>query len=341
MQRRWFSISWMMLSVSFSCTPKYAQYVDHYAPLNASQPDYGDYNYWAAHPYKHDPSDSIPLPLRKDYRYDSTVDVFFIHPTTFTQKEETSWNATLSDVNLNAKTDYSTILFQASAFNEYRVFAPRYRQAHLRSYFSADEAALHAFDTAYEDVKAAFVYYLEHSNNNRPIIIASHSQGTTHAKRLLKEFFEDKPLAGNLVAAYLIGMYIPQNYFTALQLCTDSMQTGCVCAWRSFQNNYIPDFVENEKGTGAVVNPLLWTTESSYAPKTLNRGAVLRNFNKVYYQVADAKINEGVLWINKPDFPGSIFIRMKNYHVADINFFYINIRENLRQRVEVFKTKSR
>ena len=41
----------------------------------------------------------------------------------------------LNDQSLNAKTDYSTILYQASAFNEYRVFAPRYRQAHLRSYY--------------------------------------------------------------------------------------------------------------------------------------------------------------------------------------------------------------
>ena len=39
-----------------------------------------------------------------------------------------------------------------------------------------------------------------------------------------------------------------------------------------------------------VVNPLTWTTEETYASKTMNKGSVLRNFNKVYYQVADAKI---------------------------------------------------
>ena len=33
--------------------------------------------------------------------------------------------------------------------------------------------------------KAAFQYYLEHYNNGRPFIIASHSQGTYHAKRLI------------------------------------------------------------------------------------------------------------------------------------------------------------
>jgi Protein of unknown function (DUF3089) len=340
MQRSCLLILLVVLCISFSCTPKYSKYIPRYPHTNARVPDYREYDYWAAHPQKNDPSDSVPHPLKTDYRYDSSVDVFFLHPTTFTQKEETSWNADLNDPSLNAKTDYSTILYQASVFNEYRVFAPRYRQAHLRSYYTAENSASIAFDTAYEDVKNAFKYYLEHYNNDRPLIIASHSQGTTHAKRLLKEFFENKPLADKLVAAYLVGMYIPTDYFTGLQTCKDSVQTGCICAWRSFQNNYIPSFVEKENGSGVVVNPLTWTTEETYASKIMNKGSVLRNFNKVYYHVADAKINKGILWINKPDFPGSFFIRMKNYHIADINFFYMNTRENVRQRVKAFKNKN-
>src|SRR5687768_8423629 len=116
----------------YSCAPKYQRSLSNYPFVNATSPDYSDYTYWAAHPYKHDPSDSVPKPLKYSYSYDSSVDVFFVHPTTFTQKDAHPWNADLSDAALNAKTDYSTILYQASVFNEYRVFAPRYRQAHLR-----------------------------------------------------------------------------------------------------------------------------------------------------------------------------------------------------------------
>jgi hypothetical protein len=228
-------------------------------------------------------------------------------------------------------------LYQASAFNEYRVFAPRYRQAHLRSYYSESKEASNAFDTAYEDIKAAFTYYLINYNNNRPLIIASHSQGTTHALRLLKEFMETRSVSDKLVAAYLVGMYIPGDYSTILPICKDSIDVRCLCAWRSFQTNYIPSYVKNEKEPSLVVNPLTWTTANTYASKTINKGAVLRNFNKVYTGVADAKIEGGVLWINKPQFPGSLFVRMKNYHIADINFFYVNIRENVRQRVERYK----
>src|SRR5436309_2171860 len=42
-------------------------------------PDYGSLNFWAAHPWKHDPSDSLPESLKKNYHPDSTVDVFFVY----------------------------------------------------------------------------------------------------------------------------------------------------------------------------------------------------------------------------------------------------------------------
>ena len=295
-------------------------------------------DYWAAHPYKKNPSDSVPEPLRASYMKDSMVDVFFLHPTTFGSKDDTAWNADINDSTINAKTDCTTILFQASAFNECRVFAPRYRQAHLRSYYIKDESAgLKAFDLAYQDIKTAFQYYLDHYNNGRPIIIASHSQGTTHAKRLLKEFFDNKPLQNKLVAAYIIGIAVPKNYFTELQPCKDSIQTGCFVGWRSFKEGYEPEFVKKENERSYVTNPLTWTTTEEYAPKSLNRGAILLKFDRLVQYVTDAQIHDGILWMHKPHFPGSFFYRSKNYHIGDINLFYMNIRENIRARINAYR----
>lgn len=321
-----------------SCSPVYTKYIAGGGPgPSHAAPDYSNLYYWAAHPYKKDPSDSVPLPLRAGYANDSTVDVFFLHPTTFTGRNETGWNADTDSDTLNAKTDYTTILYQASVFNEYRVFAPRYRQAHLRAYYTTDTVtALRAFDTAYADLKAAFQYYLDHFNNGRPIIIASHSQGSTHAQRLLKEFFETGTLRNRLVAAYVIGMYIPGNYFTTLQQCRDSLQTGCVIGWRTFKRGYEPDFVKKEKDSGWVTNPLTWTATGEYAPNTLNRGSVLTQFNKLYPHLAGAGIHSNVLWIDKLHTTGGFLVRMKNFHIGDINLFYVNIREDLRRRVGLF-----
>jgi len=320
-----------------SCSPRYMRYVSNYNLGNTNpQPDYSNFNYWAAHPWKHDPSDSVPKPLRKTYMPDSVVDVFFIHPTTLTDDKDPRMNADIYDAELNAKTDYSTILFQASVFNELRVFAPRYRQAHIRAYYIQDTiAALQAFDTAYADVRAAFQYYLEHFNGGRPIIIAAHSQGSTHAIRLLKEFFDGTNLANRLVVAYMPGMNIPLNAFTKLRPCTDSLQTGCFCGWRTYRNGFEPE-MEPRYRASYVTNPLNWTTTEAYAAASENKGAVLRNFNKVFKHVTDAQIHEGILWVKHPHFPGSFLYRTANYHIGDINLFYLNIRSNIQTRIRMF-----
>src|ERR1700716_3614877 len=80
-------------------SPKYP------ASRKMASPDYSDLYYWAAHPWKKNPSDSMPLPLREDPK-DTAADVFFIHPTTYTETKK-GWNADLNDSDLNAKTDYS------------------------------------------------------------------------------------------------------------------------------------------------------------------------------------------------------------------------------------------
>lgn len=325
--------------VFFACTPKYAKYVSSYHYSNSSGiPDYSDLNYWAANPGKKSLSDSIPEPLKKNWVRDSSTDVFFLYPTTFGSGADDRWNADINDSVINAKTDYSTILFQASAFNECRIFAPRYRQAHLRAYYTTDTvSANRAFDLAYSDIKTAFQYYLDHYNNGRPIVIASHSQGTTHAKRLLKEFFDGKPLQKQLVAAYIIGIQIPREYFSNLRACKDSTQTGCIIGWRTYKSGYDPPFVQKEKGGSLVVNPLTWTTDTAFAPKSLNKGGVLTAFNHIVPEVADAQIRGDVLWTHRPHFPGSFLFRTKVYHIGDINLYYINVRENLRSRIAHFR----
>ena len=305
--------------------------------LRFSTPDYSRMQDWAAHPAKEDPSDSIPAFFKAGYRKDSSVDVFFIHPTTYTYADAGDWNARLDNESLNKKTNETTILLQASVFNEFPVYAPRYRQAHIRSYYTKDTMeARKAFDLAYNDVRNAFEKFIE-SNAGRPFILASHSQGTTHAIRLLKELVDGKPLEERLVTAYLVGMNIPDE-FSSLKMCSDSTQTGCLVGWRSFRSGYEPWYIDKEEGDPMITNPLTWTPANNPAPATLNKGAVLRNMNKGYPEAADAVIHDRVLWINELNFPGSFFIRKKNYHIGDINLFYGNIRENLRTRVSHFKT---
>ena len=190
----------ILFSFITACSVSKPHPVNYHFESANGEPDYSNLNYWAAHPEKYDPSDSMPKKLKKSYKPDTTADVFFLYPTSFLDKDfQSGWNARIDDEIINRKTDQTAVLYQASIFNSAgRVFAPRYRQANYYCYFTHDTAAaLAAFDLAYTDIKAAFQYYLDHYNNGRPIIIASHSQGTTHAKRLMREFFDGKPLQNN------------------------------------------------------------------------------------------------------------------------------------------------
>ncbi len=308
-------------------------------PLPAA-PDYAKPECWAALPGKSvNPAERIPADLQGE-TLGTEVDVFFIHPTTLLGKKakDFRWNGDVYDSVLNAKTDNTTILLQASAFNAAgKIYAPRYRQAHLQAYFTRDTAtARQAFSVAYSDVKKAFQYYLEHYNKNRPFIIASHSQGTTHAKRLIKEIIDQNPrLRNKLVAAYIIGIPVEKNLFEHIPVCSDSLQTGCFCSWRTWQRGYTPDHYAIPNNV-AVVNPLNWRADTTYAPASLNLGAVLTGFKKIRPGVADAQAHEGLLWVSKPKIPFAWLTRQRNFHPGDINLFYMNVRKDAKRRVGYF-----
>lgn len=337
MNRLPFSTFLVLTLFLFSCSPGYLAFKKNY-PFRSTdgRPDYAQLDYWAAHPWKHDPSDSVPAPLRGEWK-DSVADVFFLHPTTYTE-ELKEQNAAIDDEMLNAKTDFTTILYQASVFNkECRIFAPRYRQAHIKTFFMPDSVkAAEAFNLAYSDLKNAFDYYLQHWNNNRPIIIAGHSQGSLLAERLLKEYFDGKPLQRKLIVAYIVGWPVAPGYFRELKMCEDSLQTGCLCSWRTFRKNYIPSWLNEDSKAAYVTNPLSWTTRADFVSRSFNKGSILKNFNKIYKHTTDAGISNGVVYTRKPVFPWSFLYMTKNYHVGDINLYYINLRENISRRIAMY-----
>ncbi len=298
-------------------------------------PDYSRPEAWAALPFKGDAADKTPANL-EDAQQEARADVFYIYPTIYVGRGKL-WNADVYDEAMNRKIDSSAIKYQASLFNGAgRVFSPRYRQAHLRAFYVDDnEDAREALALAYEDVVKAFTYYLEHYNEGRPIIIAGHSQGALMGMWLLRDFFDGKPLREQLVAAYLAGWPVKKDMYETIPVCESPEQTGCFCSWRSFRYGFEPRKFPLGDSI-AVVNPIRWTTDHSYVPAAESKGSVLRDFDKIYPGIADAQIANGILWLHKPKFPGSVFVLRRNYHVADFNFYYLDVRENARQRVEAF-----
>jgi hypothetical protein len=272
----------------------------------------------------------------KDGQANAKVDVFFVYPTIYNAEQDPTfpWFADVNDAELNDKIANSTIKYQATVFNgAAKVYSPLYRQAHVSVFVSDSSIREPALNLAYMDVKRAFEHYLENWNQNRPIIIAAHSQGTVHAAQLLQEYFEGKPLLKKLVAAYIIGMPVQRDHFEQLPLCDDPDQIGCWMTWNTYINDFYPSYHEYWYTNAATVNPLNWTTGEQWVSSEQNLGGVLKNFKKIRPGVTDAKNQDGMLWIHKPRFFGNFLLKWNRYHTVDYNLFYMNIRENVARRV--------
>ncbi len=338
-------LSMFLLIASLSgCKKMPYQLKSHFSEnLIPQAPDYSKIENWASLPIKNDPADQVPLKSDlKDGQAEAKVDVFFLHPTIFTKQptNQYEWNADVNDETMNQSVDNSTILNQASTFNgSGKIYAPRYRQAHYHAYVTDNkEDKKKSLDLAYSDIKSSFEYYLKNYNQGRPIVIASHSQGTTHATRLIKEFFDNKPLQKKLVAAYIIGIATQPNVFETVKPCKSGDETGCFVSWNTYGKDYYPKWHKFGLNTSVSVNPLTWTLDSTYAPASMNKGGVGQKFT-LYPNLVDAQNHQGMVWINRPHIALSWLAKNQGWHIADINFFYVNIRENLANRVETYFKK--
>jgi hypothetical protein len=303
-------------------------------------PDYRNPAHWASLPGKADAADSVPRKSALTNRQaEAKADVFFIYPTIFHEihKKKYQWNADVNNEKLNRQIQLTTILNQASVFNgSCKIYSPYYRQAHLAAFHPPfrDEGSK-ALELAYQDIKTAFEYYLENYNHGRPIIIASHSQGSYHAERLLKEYFDGKELQKQLVAAYLVGKAIKPDAFANIHPTAGPDEVGVWASWNTFEKNYVPENYEQELKGALCTNPLLWNSSPEIASKEMNHGGVALRFTFAP-QLVDAQAHDGILWVNRPNFKGSFLMRTKIWHRADINFFYVNIRENVAGRIDRF-----
>lgn len=303
-------------------------------------PDYSNHSNWAALPFVRDYADVVPNENLKNKQDESLIDVFYVHPTTFGSKNSPEWNASVDDDKTNFITDFWAIRHQSTAFNNVgKIYAPRYRQAHVKSYYHLDSGGKEALLFAYEDVKRAFEYYLINYNKGRPFIIASHSQGSTHAHFLIRDFIDGKALSNKLVAAYLLGMSISKNVFKTIPPCEDANQTQCFVSWQTFSEGYLPkdDFDEYRKNA-FVINPISWSVDECYSTLEDHKGLLMSDYKTVYKASLKARVNKkkNIIWITKPKVPFSFLLKRKDYHVGDYNLFWFNIRENAKLRTNSY-----
>lgn len=351
-----------------------ATYLRPDVPFDAAKvppaPDYADPASWVALPSVDDPSDWLPAdyvevenPLR------DSVDVFYVHPTGFFGTH--NWNAAMHERSEPGIPTGAMLASQASAFNGMgKVYAPEYRQATLYSFIEPEREpgktnGHQALDLAYSDVARAFDHFITHFNQGRPFVLASHSQGTCHALRLVAEKIDGTDLHKRMVAAYLVGFGVPMDYFekvyTTVKPGTAPGQTGCVLTWDTLRLGEPPEIGgfhrypggwESAKGKPRlIVNPLSWTTDEVRAEERLNKGALVTDMGSLRAE----KVTPGMLiqvvpgqtWAQRlgdglyvKDLSGTAFDTMMsangNYHLFDYHLFWVNIREDAAARAQAW-----
>lgn len=230
-----------------------------------------------------------------------------------------------------------------------RMYAPYYRQATLADYTLPAQEAAPYFDLAYSDVRAAFMYYMQHENNGRPFVLSGFSQGAEMCLRLLKEFGKTDFVQDNMIACYAIGWrFTPQEaeQYPYIRPAQSADDLGTVIIFNSEAPEVTSSAIVPEGVKTFAINPLTWSCGRQKAPKTLNAGACFTDYSGAVVrevpQLTGCYIDSvrgtlKVTDVDKKEFvPGLPLFSEGVYHIYDYQFFYRNLQQNVNLRIKTF-----
>ncbi len=291
-------------------------------------PDYSEKASWLAFPDNPD---------------EHTADILWFYPTVL---EEGDMLMDYTDKDLQ-QAAMGTIDHQASVFTDSaNLYAPFYRQLNKNGFSLELSKVNELLAYGQSDMWRAIAYYLEHYNNGRPFIIAGHSQGSSNLLEILKENWGTTGKEDLLVAAYLIGWSITPADIAEnplIRMCESATDINCFIAYNSLKDGLQDQSIQITAGTW-VTNPLSWessTEDGELVPAYDNLGAVFfpEGEEPVYYPgFTSAQIKDSglVCDVADPDLISPSAMPVGIYHRDDYSLFYMNLKENARQRILAF-----
>lgn len=222
--------------------------------VRADDADYSKPEVWLCRPGREDacsqPQDATIIAAdgkmtREAYRAakNPPIDCFYVYPTVST---EAGGN---SDLTVTAA-ERNVVRAQFERFgSKCRLFAPMYRQVTLTALIATLSGKPMVADRAlaYNDVVAAWNYYLAHDNGGRGFVLVGHSQGSGVLTQLIKNEIDGKPVQARMLSAILMGTSLPVpkgadvgGAFKSISVCHSITQLGCVIAFANFRANVPP-----------------------------------------------------------------------------------------------------
>lgn len=287
------------------------------------------------------------------------VDVFWIYPTVYIDAAAGKFaEITATAMREQAQTVYKV---QGSVFEGLGdVYVPYYRQLNGAKFtaMNGDDVFEACHELPRTDLYAALDYFFDNVNEERPFILAGHSQGSLMLNIILREYFKaHADRLERMVAAYQIGYSLTKDMLAdnpALKAATCADDTGVIASWNTegpASSDAGTTYVLRENSIA--INPLNWKTDDTYAGVELNRGSLVPDASGTYALregMADARIDveRGVVVCTTADramyaIPAerAFMFGPESYHSYDYGFYYANIRENAALRIEKWLAANR
>ena len=281
---------------------------------------------------------------------DRGVDVFLICPTVDTRSERNSFdlNDKLKGKFVNAL-DMEKGIFEDAG----RLYSPYYRQMSINAYRLPEADRAGAKAVAYQDISAAFRWYLDHENGGRPLILAGFSQGGEMCLELLKEYFGDTEegtaLRERLISVYALGWTVTEEMTRAYPQIVPAQRATDLGTVVSFdcEDGTLSSTIIIPAGVRALsINPLNWKTDDTPADRSENLGAVMATGADPIPALCGAYIGSRgelvVTDVTPADYPPGLDIFPRGaYHLYDYMFFFMNLKQNVADRTATYFTQAK
>lgn len=289
-----------------------------------------------------------------------SADVIYFYPTAYsrTSPDIQPVVCAIDDAGMKAQAE-ETFKKQATAFETAAdIYAPFYRQTDGLYVLTLAEEKKDALlsGAPLADAKAALDYYFEHYNHGRPYILAAHSQGSNVLRLLMADYMKKHPdRYKNMVAAYILGYSIDKKYMDAnknLKFAEGAMDTGVIISY----NTEAPKVSGNDPVwlSGSIaINPLSWTRGAEKALSADNLGSLTKELADGSLSLDIPGIADAYLNLERGTVVCSTVEQAKYempveteplfgrgiYHGGDYSFYYMNIRQNAKDRIKAFLAK--